>query len=278
MRLGRTLGLRQLIIRTILAKLPEKILVNVKKYHYAHLLRNVAETDEIDFKVIKNLVSCGDHVIDVGANVGVYTKYLSDLVGINGKVYSIEPIPLTFDILSSNVKKLKLGNASLFECAISDADREVTMEVPLYDSGWENFYQARIIYEDSGVKKRRVIVNSKTLDGLFSKLAGNISFIKCDVEGHELQCVRGANKIIMESKPAWLIELSGDPDKAKSAAHEMLRVLREKGYDAFWFDGKKLKKRCYGDKSVNYFFLSKNHLHLLKLKGFSVDDELEIRG
>lgn len=248
--------------------LPERILQIIKKVYYVHLLRFFTEDDEVSFKVIKHLVGYGDCVIDVGANIGVYTKYLSVLVGIHGRVYSVEPIPLTFEILYSNVRKLELKNVELINYAISDTNGSVLMEVPLYESGGENFYEARIMEGNTNSSLRRVRVESKTIDYLFSALPYNISFIKCDVEGHELRCIKGAMKIIKESKPAWLIEISGDPDSLKSTFYEIFKLLNEEGYEAYWFDGISLNKWCSDDKSVNYFFLALKHLRVLQEQGF----------
>jgi len=246
---------------------PERILQIIKKVYYKHLLRFFTEEDEVSFKVIKHLVKYGDCVVDIGANIGVYTKYLSELVGIPGHVYSVEPIPLTFEILCSNVKKLGLKNVELMNYAISNTNDSVTMEIPLYESGGENFYRARIMKRNTNSSLRRVSVESKTVDYLFSKLPYNISFIKCDVEGHELQCIKGAMKTIKKSKPAWLIEISGDLDSLNSTSYEIFKLLNEKCYDAYWFDGTSLTKRCPGDKSVNYFFLTQKHLQVLQEEG-----------
>lgn len=244
--------------------LPEKILQIIKKVHYARTLKSLSESDEIDFRVIRHLVNPGDWVVDIGANIGVYTRYLSELVGIDGHVYSIEPIPLTFDILLSNVKNLGLKNVETMNCAISDSSGSVTMEVPLYESGGENFYEAKIVSENTDTELRRIRVQSRTIDSLFLESAHSISFIKCDVEEHEFRCVKGAIGIIKNLKPAWLIEISGDPDDLKSTANETFKLLNKEGYEAFWFDGKSLNRRRTGDKSVNYFFLAPKHLHALE--------------
>ena len=246
--------------------LPEKILQAVKKIHYAHDLRIFSGFDEIDFKIIKHLVSNGGCVIDIGASIGVYTKLLSELVGIKGRVFSVEPIPLTFEILSSNMGKLKVKNVVLINCAISDTNGYVTMEVPLYKkSHGENFYEARIVEENMNSSFKRLKVESRTLDSLFSE-AGNISFIKCDVEGHELKCIKGAINIIRNSRPAWLIEFSENPDDKESKAYETLKILNKEGYEALWFDGQNLKIRKAGDRSTNYFFLSEKNLKALEGK------------
>src|SRR5262249_2235477 len=155
----------------VLRLTPESILQLMKKIHYARSLRSISERDEPDLKVIRHLLTPGHHAADLGANVGVYTKCLSELVGASGRVYSVEPIPLTFEILRFNVRRWGLKNVELFNCAISDINGHVTMEVPLYESGGENFYGSRIVSEE--VQRwplRRVVAPSATIDSLFSEL------------------------------------------------------------------------------------------------------------
>lgn len=256
-------------IRTFLKNIflnvcPDNILQAAKKVHYARKLRLAPEIAEPDMGMIKYLVYPGDYVVDIGSNIGVYTKHLSDLVGLHGRVYSIEPVPHTFKILLSNVKKLGLRNVELVNYAISNMNRTLFMEVPLYKSGGENFYRAKIVYGISKNKLRRIKVNSVTLDNLFSNKLHPISFIKCDVEGHEIQCIKGAGEVIKRSRPAWLIEVSGNPDDHSSSAYETFGLLKENGYECFWFDGKGLKRRQVGIKCINYFFLTRKHLESLE--------------
>lgn len=258
------------IKRICLRILPDSLLLIIKKVHYARTLRRFSENDEMDLKVVMNLVKHRDYVIDVGANIGVYTKFLSEFVGIHGKVFCIEPIPQTFKILCSNVKKLGLRNVIPMNYAISEKNGIVAMQIPPYDTGGKNYYQARIIAQENGTNDScdYLRVESKTIDSLFSEFSQNISFIKCDIEGHELSCIRGAVGIIKKSKPAWLIEMSGNPDELNSAAHESFRRLFDEGYGAYWFDGRKLRKRNPGDTSVNYFFLMPKHLEILREYNF----------
>ncbi len=151
--------------------LPDPVLQIFKKIHYLRILKSLKENDEIDLKVIRYLVNPGDYVIDIGANIGVYAKYLSEFVGMTGRVYSIEPIIPTFKILSYNVKKMRLKNVKLMNYAISDTVGYVIMEVPLYEFGGENFYQAKIVSDNTNSSIRRVQVKSDTIDSLFSSLA-----------------------------------------------------------------------------------------------------------
>lgn len=252
--------------RLALRFLPDGVLHFVKKIHYARVLRGVNEGDESDFKVLKVLIEPGQFVADIGGNIGVYAKYLSERVGSSGRVISVEPIPSTFDILSSNLRKLGLSNAKAMNCAISDSEGQVTMHVPRYDSGGEDFYGARIGNAKVGSSVRTFVVPATTLDALLAAVP-KIDFIKCDVEGHELNCIRGALKTIERTKPAWLIEISEDLDDRNSSSYQASRLLHDNGYDTYWFDGTKLRRRCPGTKSVNYFFLTAAQAERLRQKG-----------
>jgi FkbM family methyltransferase len=249
------------IKRLALRFLPDRLLQKLKKIHYAKALRSAAEGGEPDLKVVRHLAGAGSHVIDVGANFGLYTKFLAELVGATGRVYSVEPVPLTYEILTSNLKRLKLRNVEPFNLAASDDAGEVRMEVPRYDSGGENFYEARVV-AGAAASLRAVRVEARPLDALFGHLR-QIDFIKCDVEGHELACLRGAEMILRKVKPAWLIEISGSPDQSASNAAAVFRLMTDAGYLSLWFDGLHLRPRERGDRSVNYFFLTRRHLRLI---------------
>ena len=244
---------------------PRSTIQFIKKRHYLRLLRTRLSEKEPELRVIRHLIKPGDTVIDIGANVGVYSKILSELVGPDGHVYSIEPFPSTFEILCYNVRKLRLDNVEPVNVAVSDAQRVVTMSLPYDSSGAETHYRASIVTnpaEKGGIETANV--QATTIDSRFLSASGKISFIKCDVEGHELACIKGATKFLARSRPAWLIEVSGEPDNTASAAHDVFKMLHDQGYSAWWYDSGKLRKRRPGDKSTNYFFLTDNHIDILK--------------
>jgi FkbM family methyltransferase len=194
-------------------------------------------------------------------------------LGERGCVYTIEPIPLTFEILSNNVKKLGLSNVRLFNCGISDNDVSAIMEVPKFDFGADNFYQAKIIdnvKQDSSLKHFEI--NLKSLDSLLNDRLNNIRFIKIDVEGHELQVVNGARQLIKHSKPALYIEVSDNPDDAQSSTGKLFDVLNDEGYLPYCLFGNMLKRRTNGSKSVNYFFLTDDQFNKLQVSTFQKRD------
>lgn len=248
----------------VLAALPGGLLQAIRKIYYLRMLKTITENEEVEFKVIKYLIRKGDRVIDVGANIGVYTKFLSELVGSAGIVHSIEPLPLTFDILCSNIKKLRLHNVEPINCAVSDNNADIVMEIPRNGLAGENFYRARVVSGDANGTFRQVKVTSRTLDSMFSDLPHNISFIKCDVEGHEFQCLKGASTIIKTRQPIWLIEVTGDPASPHSRAYRIFDLLKAERYEPYWLENEHLRKWQPGDQSTNYFFLAPGHLDILK--------------
>lgn len=244
-------------------RLPKRLVIKIKKIRYAKVTKSISEQSSPEFKIIRSLVKDGDFVIDLGANIGFFTKYLSDIVGAEGRVYSFEPIPETFEILKYIAKKLRLTNVQLFNFAVSDAESIVTMEIPIDTNDEENFYESKIIPMQASSTYRTQIIQAKTLDK-FSQSFGHISFIKCDVEGHEYPALLGASAILENSRPSLLVEIWGDLDEPQSSASRTAKFLERYGYRVYWLDGTTLRERRSSEKSTNYFFLTKDHLLMLQ--------------
>jgi len=250
--------------------LPPAITRQVKKLHYYRVVRSFDVETEPDLKAVARLVMPGERVIDVGANIGVYTAFLSRMVGDDGMVCSVEPTPATFDILRSNTRRLRLSNVTTVRCAVSDHEGIVTLEIPRFPWGAENLYQARLIRDGGHDGAEQIRVKARTLDSIADHLGGVVSFIKCDVEGHELQCINGANGLLRRMRPAWLIEVSGDPDRVGSSGNILFSKLGELDYGAFSFDGDRMVAwQPGGRRSVNYFFLTRDHIGRLRNGGLA---------
>lgn len=249
-----------------LTLLPELILRPLRGWHYRRVVGSFSDSDEPDLKVVRKLVQPGTTAIDLGANIGIYTKVLSDLVGPAGSVISVEPVPQTFEVLSRNVHSLALRNVSCVNAAVSDSDREIVMELPEYHTGGTNFYEARVVNTADHMaadSKRHLRVRATKLDTL-AATATLVGFIKCDVEGHELACLTGAEMILTSHGPAWLMEVWGDPDEPGTNASKLFQLFARHSYIACWYDGQRLIGRRPGDRSINYFFLKPEHLIRLR--------------
>ena len=236
--------------------LPEAVLRPVRKAHYARKLATAAAEPEM--AVLRHLVPVGGCAIDLGANFGLYTRFLAEAVGPTGTVHAVEPVPPTYAVLQSNVRRLGLTQVRTHPVAVSDVTGAVTMSVPRYASGGSNYYEARVVQTPADRGQVAHVVGVR-LDELFAHLP-RVDVIKCDVEGHELAAVRGAQALLRAHQPAWLMEVSGDPDASASGAAELVRRMRSEGYEIYRFDGRRVRPRQRGDRAVNYFFLRPEHL------------------
>jgi FkbM family methyltransferase len=246
--------------------LPTPILFWLKERYYT---RTVPKFWEADIEPIQCFLKPGDYALDIGANIGWYSLVLARLVGHTGRVWAIEPIPETFRLLSAVVRKLALTNVELVNCALSDQNGSAVMEIPLNHYGGPNFYMARIVSRTvSEPSLTKFEVPLRSLDSIIPvRLANAVTFVKCDVEGHELAVIKGASRFFENTRPALMLEVAGTAQMQDATTNELFSILRGYGYTPYLFNGKNLKKRMPGDWCLNYFFLQPSHLkqaaHLL---------------
>ena len=233
--------------RMAIGSLPEAALLSLKKIHYASVLRSSTGQEEPELALLPKLVSAGQYVLDIGANFGRYTYHLSRIAGTAGRVFSMEPIPSTFEILKSNVATLGLRNVVCLNEAASSTSGFVEMDVPEY-GGLKNFYEARITSVGRGS------IPCTRLDDAYLDLP-RLNFIKCDVEGHELDVLIGARKLVEQFRPTWLIEIGGDPDDSETTASKTFMFLQDLGYKAYVPANGELRLRRKHELATNYFFL-----------------------
>jgi FkbM family methyltransferase len=235
---------------------PERPLLAVKKRYYLRLLRGInASGGEEEMRALPQIIKRGDFVIDIGANIGIYTRELSRLVGADGLVWSIEPVPQTFAVLSYLIRKDHWRNVRPIELAISDSCRTVDMEIPHWKGGGESWYDARIFSPETRHPKWRTLsTQAVTLDSLTKDVDRPVAFVKCDAEFHELACLRGARQTIAKWHPTWLLETLDDYYRKTSDAEDIAQFLAAFGYRGYLFDGQQFRPRQPNEKSQNAFF------------------------
>jgi len=246
--------------------MPDGMIQFLKRFRYVNTVR-AFWSPEADIMVA--LVDKGDYVLDIGAYAGWYTRVLSEAVGSEGLVHSFEPVPSTFALLSYCTRRLRLRNVVLHNCAASRADGSAVMTVPHYPAGGENYHQATLVGGGVGQvdRLRQFSVELRTVDSVLTQRPRSITFIKCDVEGHEAEALEGAAGIIERDRPALCVEVTGDPDANGSSSHRIVSSLGLWGYEPFWLDAGRLVRRRAGDRSVNYFFLTDAHRARLAARG-----------
>jgi FkbM family methyltransferase len=189
------------LLKRIAAVLPAAWQSELKRIHFRRQIRRDSfVTPEPEYAILPDLISAGDWVLDVGANVGHYTKRFSELVGPTGRVIAFEPVPETFALLAANLQVLPKTNVTLINAAVSDKTNLVGMSIPVFDTGLRNFYQAHL--SDSLSSGLQVL--ALCFDNL--NIAHKIALIKIDAEGHEAGVLRGMRQILLRDKPTLIVE------------------------------------------------------------------------
>lgn len=168
-----------------------------------------------------------DTFIDIGANAGAYTVLASKLCG--ARTYSFEPIPSTFNRLLDQVNLNAIGEFT------------VCMNVGLGDKrGKVNFTLNNDTTNKVAVSSysgETVEVEVMTLDDVRIDLSGS-AFVKIDVEGFEMQVLRGAEKTLRDEKlEAVIVELNGSGKSFGIDDIEIHKKLLEFGLKPVEFDG-----------------------------------------
>lgn len=201
-------------LKRIAARLPGPWQLELKRLHFRRQLRRGEfVTNEPECEMVPGLVARGDWVLDIGANVGHYTHLLSQLVGPEGRVIALEPVPETFALLAANILHAAHGNVTLLNVAASDATALVRMQLPRFSTGLTNYYRARVV---QGCSDSDLRVLTLALDSL--PLMSPVRFIKIDAEGHEAAVLRGMRALLTRDRPALIVETaSSDAEEFLSA-------------------------------------------------------------
>lgn len=184
---------------------------------------------EFVYKFLKN----GMTFFDVGANQGIYTLLAGKQVGTNGRVFSFEPVPSQLKKLKRNLKINRIYNTITESLAVGAENGKANMYVCL--DGDEALSSLRKPTEDVKSKKSVIQVPVITIDEYVKKnKISNIDFVKIDVEGGELNVLKGMVETLKTIRPIFMCEVQ---DKRTAqwgySASEICDFLESRDYS--WF-------------------------------------------
>jgi FkbM family methyltransferase len=203
--------------------------------------RSPYETTEQE--IVRRLLILGDIAFDIGANLGIHTVLLAQLVGPDGRVFAFEPNPEMLLTLALTIEALTNTNLCLF--ALSDENSDATLFVPA-DHSMASLKDWTSDVALAGFRMRLGLgdvqtftVPQRSIDHLVMTEALPMpDFIKCDAEGAELKIFRGARETLDRIEAPTILFEAG-PDTARgfgqklTDAAEFLSVLPRAGYRFF---------------------------------------------
>jgi FkbM family methyltransferase len=175
-------------------------------------------------RLFREYVTAGATVFDVGAHVGYYTVLSAVLAGGNGRVFSFEPNPANHEFLRRHVALNRLDNVVIENVAVSDSNGTASFAFGT-GSGTGR------LSADGAIEVRTV-----RLDDYCDEHDVAPGVMKIDVEGAELDVLRGADRIIGAHHPIIFLSTHGEEVHAGC-----LEWLRERSYDLRSIDGETLE-------------------------------------
>jgi FkbM family methyltransferase len=200
------------------------------KYHY--LIKKVIQPDFV--------------VVDIGANLGYFSKNFARLTP-QGKVISIEPIPLFYEVLTSALKKYK--HVTTYNVALGMEKGKTVMVLPT-ENGMIRTGLPHIAKNDSELKKYdnqevAIIKGSELLKDL-----PKIDYIKCDIEGFEGVVFKEIEPIIEKFKPFVQLEISSENK------NDLLQLFARHGYQQYGISSYQfIKESGSQQEDGDYFFV-----------------------
>ncbi len=173
--------------------------------------------------VMKEELKPGQVVVDIGANIGYYALLEAKIIGERGRVYCLEPAPENIDLLRRNVAVNGYTNIEIYHAAAGAESKMGTIYLS------ESHNQHALIAENVGGMIGSMPVQVFALDD-FLKDKPYPSIVRMDVEGFELDILRGMKKILAEKNPLkFYIEIHGFFLK-DGGVKELLSILKGAGF------------------------------------------------
>ena len=183
-----------------------------------------------EVRVLEALLSPADTFLDVGANHGSYSLLAAERVGPTGRVVAIEPQPRLAALIERSLGNQGAAPFEVHAAALGNSDELAVLHVPMAGSG-----AASVFGLHGNARGRRIEVPVRRADTHLAWRAwpGRLT-VKLDVEGSEVDFVRGARNLLAARHPAILLELS--PETARLAGRsprDLIAALAAAGYAQF---------------------------------------------
>jgi len=208
-------------------------------YQNSHLVRFNKGWEYDTFKYLEENLGLGNVVLDIGANIGVHAMFMANIVGANGTVFSFEPNKRIANLFKTNCQLNNVHNVVLTEKALGSRPGILNLTIPdltlkdkLGGDAWG--YVTEKTSEGKILDKVEVI----TLDSFFEE--NNIlslDLIKIDIEGAELNCLKGATETLKKYKPKIVFECFEEyQERFDYSTVDLLIFLQSFGYKFRQFD------------------------------------------
>jgi FkbM family methyltransferase len=204
-------------------------------------LARYGEFSQGEADLFAKLVKPGMVVAEVGANIGAHTVMLAKALGPRGELLAFEPQRWVYQIMCANLAVNELLNTKAYQLAVGEAAGSI--DVPLWDpAAMNNIGGISMGHVDGAAHDK---VELRTLDSFGLT---RLDFLKVDVEGMELQVLRGADATLRKLRPIMYVE-NDRADRSQALMDHIVSL----GYDLWWHFPAMFNKHNFAGESEDVF-------------------------
>jgi len=264
------------IVKPIILKIFGEKLYRSILGHYKTYQIKTKKWYDIEIEIIPFAVKADESVLDIGANFGLYSYYMSKALKGRGVCYSFEPIPYTYSILEKICKNAKLKNVKLINKGVGEKIETLQFSVPKQGN---HSFNTGLSHIHTGVSREKQKFNERyaeyelvlcdivAIDQFVSK-EEVISLMKLDIEGAELMALKGAQETINNNYPTITCEISQYClDIFKVTKEDVALFLLGKNYKMYKFNKIQFKLNELNIHQMtkgNYVFIHPSRLDRFK--------------
>ncbi|HEY8715558.1 MAG TPA: FkbM family methyltransferase [Candidatus Acidoferrum sp.] len=158
-----------------------------------------------ELRFVQRLLRPGMTVLDIGAHHGLYTLLCSKSVGSKGRVIAFEASPRECRRLGKHVRINSCSNVRIEPCAAGSEHGSADFYVVDGPTDWGNSLREPVVAEAT----YKIRVEVRAVDDVLQGLGiSRVDFMKIDVEGAELEVLKGAMQLLRGvARPAILVEV-----------------------------------------------------------------------
>lgn len=198
------------------------MLVNPNDLYVGNAILKYGEYSELEFALLRQLLVRPGKVVEIGANIGAHTVALAKLAAAR-ELVAFEPQRVVFQNLCANLSLCGIRNARAWPWACGE--RSETLYFPQPDYAVTGNFGGISLHEERGAAD--IAVPCVRLQDVLQ--AGPVALLKVDVEGMELEALKGAAEILTSSRPVLYLE---NDRVEKSPA--LIAWLQQQNYRLWW--------------------------------------------
>jgi FkbM family methyltransferase len=202
-----------------------------------------SDYEQENFEFLKQHVKKGDHVLDIGAHIGLFSTIAAQLTGHKGKVYAFEPAAETNALLKQTISINRMENIiEPYSEAMGAASGKTTFYVSAVKGDNSN---SLVSYKEDRELYAMDVDMFSIDDFVKNKNLTSIAFIKIDVEGAEYDALCGAMNTLQHLRPVCIVAIHPEPIAAKGDSLEKIYDLIAGNNYKIYYEAKIISKEIF---------------------------------